>query len=208
MRMGSEIPKQFLLLNGKAIILHTIDKFKQALPQARLVLVLPKDEVQRWNNLTKESPYAEIEIAIGGKSRFDSVKAGLELIDEGLVAVHDAVRPLVSKKTIQNAFKTAAEKDSAIPVSPLKDSIRKVEGENSKSLNRSEYVLVQTPQCFKFSLLKEAYNQEFSDSFTDDASVFEAAGNAVAIFEGNTSNIKITSPEDLKVAEVLLKSFN
>ena len=160
------------------------------------------------NNLTKESPYAEIEIAIGGKSRFDSVKAGLELIDEGLVAVHDAVRPLVSKKTIQNAFKTAAEKDSAIPVSPLKDSIRKVEGENSKSLNRSEYVLVQTPQCFKFSLLKEAYNQEFSDSFTDDASVFEAAGNAVAIFEGNTSNIKITSPEDLKVAEVLLKSFN
>tara|TARA_B100000780_G_C20951325_1_gene379521 strand:+ start:171 stop:791 length:621 start_codon:yes stop_codon:yes gene_type:complete len=206
--MGSEIPKQFLLLNGKAIILHTIDKFKQALPQARLVLVLPKDEVQRWNNLTKESPYAEIEIAIGGKSRFDSVKAGLELIDEGLVAVHDAVRPLVSKKTIQNAFKTAAEKDSAIPVSPLKDSIRKVEGENSKSLNRSEYVLVQTPQCFKFSLLKEAYNQEFSDSFTDDASVFEAAGNAVAIFEGNTSNIKITSPEDLKVAEVLLKSFN
>jgi len=208
LRMGSEIPKQFLLLNGKAIILHTIDKFKQALPQARLVLVLPKDEVQRWNNLTKESPYAEIEIAIGGKSRFDSVKAGLELIDEGLVAVHDAVRPLVSKKTIQNAFKTAAEKDSAIPVSPLKDSIRKVEGENSKSLNRSEYVLVQTPQCFKFSLLKEAYNQEFSDSFTDDASVFEAAGNAVAIFEGNTSNIKITSPEDLKVAEVLLKSFN
>lgn len=206
--MGSEIPKQFLLLNGKAIILNTIDKFKQALPQARLVLVLPKAEVQRWNALAKDTPYAEIEIAIGGQNRFDSVKAGLELIDEGLVAVHDAVRPLVSKKTIQNAFKTAAEKNSAIPVSPLKDSIRKVEGENSKSLNRSEYVLVQTPQCFKFSLLKEAYNQEFSDSFTDDASVFEAAGNAVAIFEGNTSNIKITSPEDLKVAEVLLKSFN
>lgn len=206
--MGSEIPKQFLLLNGKAIILHTIDKFKQALPQARLVLVLPKDEVQRWNNLTKESPYAEIEIAIGGKSRFDSVKAGLELIDEGLVAVHDAVRPLVSKKTIQNAFKTAAEKDSAIPVSPLKDSIRKVEGENSKSLNRLEYVLVQTPQCFKFSLLKEAYNQDFSDSFTDDASVFEAAGNSVNLIPGSEANIKITSPEDLKVAEVLLKSFN
>lgn len=206
--MGSEIPKQFLLLNGKAIILHTIDKFKQALPQARLVLVLPKNEVQRWNNLTKDSPYAEIEIAIGGQNRFDSVKAGLELIDEGLVAVHDAVRPLVSKKTIQNAFKTAAEKDSAIPVFPLKDSIRKVEGENSKSLNRSEYVLVQTPQCFNVTLLKEAYNQDFSDSFTDDASVFEAAGNSVNLIPGNEANIKITSPEDLKVAEVLLKSFN
>lgn len=206
--MGSEIPKQFLLLNGKAIILHTIDKFKQALPQARLVLVLPKDEVQRWNNLAKDTPYAEIEIAIGGKSRFDSVKAGLQLIDEGLVAVHDAVRPLVSKKTIQNAFKTAAEKDSAIPVFPLKDSIRKVEGENSKSLNRLEYVLVQTPQCFNVTLLKEAYNLDFSDSFTDDASVFEAAGNSVNLIPGNEANIKITSPEDLKVAEVLLKRFN
>lgn len=206
--MGSEIPKQFLLLNGKAIILHTIDKFKQVLPQARLVLVLPKDEIQRWNDLANDTAYAEIEIAIGGKNRFDSVKAGLELINEGLVAVHDAVRPLVSKKTIQNAFKTAAEKDSAIPVSPLKDSIRKVEGENSKSLNRLEYVLVQTPQCFNVTLLKEAYNQDFSDSFTDDASVFEAAGNSVNLIPGNEANIKITSPEDLKVAEVLLKSFN
>lgn len=203
--MGTKIPKQFLLLNGKAIILHTIDKFKQALPQARLVLVLPKDEIQRWNDLVKDTPYAEIEIAIGGKNRFDSVKAGLELINEGLVAVHDAVRPLVSEKTIQNAFKTAAKEGSAIPVTPLKDSIRKVEGGNSKSLNRSEYVLVQTPQCFRVALLKEAYNQDFSDSFTDDASVFEAAGNAVAIFDGNASNIKITSPEDLKVAAALIK---
>lgn len=203
--MGAEIPKQFLPLHGKAIILHTIDKFKQALPDARLVLVLPKAEIARWKVMAYDTPYQNIEIAEGGASRFESVKAGLAFIEDGLVGIHDAVRPLVSPKTITTAFQTAEEKGSAIPITPLKDSIRKVEGENSEAVDRNQFYLVQTPQCFHAKALKLAYEQDFSPNFNDDASVFEAAGNSVILIPGNEANIKITSPEDLEIAAVLMK---
>lgn len=203
--MGTETPKQFLPLHGKAIILHTIDKFKQALPDARLVLVLPQAEIARWEVMAYDTAYQDIEIAVGGKSRFESVKAGLAFIKDGLVGVHDAVRPLVSKQTITTAFETAEKKGAAIPVTPLKDSIRKVEGENSEAVDRNQFYLVQTPQCFHAKALKLAYEQESSPNFTDDASVFEAAGNSIALIPGNESNIKITSPEDLEIAAVLMR---
>lgn len=202
--MGAEIPKQFLPLHGKAIILHTIDKFKQALPDARLVLVLPQAEIARWKVMTYNTPYQNIEITTAGASRFESVKAGLAIIEGGLVGVHDAVRPLVSKKTITTAFETAEEKGSAIPLTPLKDSIRKVKGKISEAVDRNDFYLVQTPQCFHAKALKLAYEQDFSPNFTDDATVFEAAGNSVTLIPGNESNIKITSPEDLRVANALL----
>jgi 2-C-methyl-D-erythritol 4-phosphate cytidylyltransferase len=203
--MGTETPKQFLPLHGKAIILHTIDKFIQALPEARLVLVLPEAEIARWKVMVFDTSYQNIEIAVGGASRFESVKAGLALIEGGLVGVHDAVRPLVSKQTILSAFETAAEKGSAIPVTPLKDSIRKVEGKGSKALDRNQFFLVQTPQCFHAKALKSAYEQAFSPNFTDDASVYESSGQSVALVSGNESNIKITSPEDLEIAAVLMR---
>lgn len=203
--MGTEIPKQFLPLNGKAIILHTIDKFKQALPDARLVLVLPKAEIARWKVMVYDTLYQNIEIAVGGASRFESVKAGLALIEGGLVGIHDAVRPLVSKQTILSVFQTAAEKGAAIPVTPLKDSIRKVEDEHSVAIDRNQFCLVQTPQCFHAKALKSAYEQAFSPNFTDDASVYESDGQSVSLIFGNESNIKITSPEDLEIAAVLMR---
>lgn len=202
--MGSEVPKQFLPLNGKPILLHTIDKFKQALPEARLVLVLPKNEIARWKVMSFDSPYQEIELAEGGANRHESVKSGLSLIKEGLVGIHDAVRPLVHEETIKNAFNQAEEKGSAIPVVPLKDSIRKVENNHSKSVDREQFYLVQTPQCFQVDSLKLAYEQAFNPSFTDDASVYESAGNEVYLVPGNDANIKITTPEDLKIAAALM----
>ncbi len=205
LRMGKEIPKQFLPLHGKPILFHTLEIFKKTIPNLKIILVLPKDEVQRWKNLSKNTAYQAIPIALGGDSRFDSVKAGLSLIKEGVVGVHDAVRPLVSPSTIINAFKTAEKRGSAVPVIPLNDSIRKIEGKNSRAVDRTSYCLVQTPQCFKYDLLQKAYQVDYTPSFTDDASVFEAAGHSVQLINGNVENIKITTVKDLKIAEVLMR---
>ncbi len=205
LRMGATVPKQFLEIKGKAIILHTLEKFKEALPLAELLLVLPKSEMPLWQEISGGTTFENIKTTSGGDTRFESVKAGLRLIgSEGVVGVHDAVRPFVSIETIQAAFNTAESTGTAVPVVDLKDSIRKVNTDQSVAVNRSNFKIVQTPQCFDVDILKKAYRQEFNTSFTDDASVVEADGIKVSLVMGNYSNIKITTVEDLKVAEALI----
>ena len=205
LRMGTNIPKQFLELKGKAIILHTLEKFKEALPLAELLLVLPKAEIPRWKKIAAGTEFENVQLAIGGNTRFESVKAGLRLIaSNGIVGVHDAVRPFVSTPTIQRVFNAAKESRAAIPVIELKDSIRKIDFDDSKAVDRSNFRIVQTPQCFTVTVLKEAYQQPFNKSFTDDASVVEANGIKISLVEGNHANIKITTVEDLKIGEALL----
>ncbi len=209
LRMGTETPKQFLELNKKAILLHTLENIKQALPQAKLVLVLPIAEFSRWKELAKNSGFEDVQIAAGGDSRYESVKSGLALIEleeESLIAIHDAVRPFASKSTIENVFDAAERMAAAIPVIELKDSIRKVEEGSSTAMIRSQFRLVQTPQCFQSKLLTAAYEQPYSPLFTDDASVVEALGHRIQLVEGNAENVKITTPADLKIAESLLKA--
>jgi len=205
LRMGATVPKQFLEIKGKAIILHTLEKFKEALPLAELLLVLQKSEMPLWQEISGGTTVENIKTTSGGDTRFESVKAGLRLIgSEGVVGVHDAVRPFVSIETIQAAFNTAESTGTAVPVVDLKDSIRKVNSDQSVAVNRSNFKIVQTPQCFDVDILKKAYRQEFNTSFTDDASVVEADGIKVSLVMGNYSNIKITTVEDLKVAEALI----
>lgn len=204
-RMGSQIPKQFLLLQGRPIIFHTIEKFINIADE--VIVVLPEEQIDYFRELQKQYAFkSQVGIAIGGKERFHSVQNGLKLISEleGVVAIHDAVRPLIGKEIIRKAYIAAAEKTNCVVSVPSKDSIRHVYGSSSKSVPRSEYFLVQTPQVFDLRLLNEAYQVEFND-FTDDASVFERAGHHIHILEGEYSNIKITTPEDLYVAEAILQ---
>ncbi len=207
-RMGAVVPKQFLELDGKVIILHTLEKLSKALPKAVLFLVLPSSELDRWKAVAKGTEFEGIEVAFGGANRFDSVKSGLNLIKEdGLVGIHDVVRPFVSEETIVRAFNEAERSGASIPVIELKESIRKVtadNGEASEALNRSDYRLVQTPQCFTTAVVKSAYEQAYQTFFTDDASVVEANGQAISLVEGNYENIKITTAEDLAIAKAFL----
>tara|TARA_R110000868_G_scaffold88056_1_gene245686 strand:- start:499 stop:1113 length:615 start_codon:yes stop_codon:yes gene_type:complete len=203
--MGATIPKQFLEIKGKAIILYTLEKFKEALPLAELLLVLSKPEIPRWKEISKGTAFENIKITTGGDTRFESVKAGLSLVkSEGIVGVHDAVRPFVSVETIKGVFDAAKRVGAAIPVVELKDSIRKVDADDSVAVDRSTFRIVQTPQCFNVTILKQAYEQAFNASFTDDASVVEAVGKKVHLVDGNYSNIKITTIEDLTFGEALL----
>lgn len=199
-RMKSTIPKQFLLLDGAPIIVHTIRKFLAYDAQISLVVVLPEKYLKQWKEI-KDQYFDGVSIicAKGGATRSASVISGLDLIDdEGIVAVHDAVRPHISTNTIRKAFDQAEKLGSSVVVVPLKDSIRKLTDQSSIAQNRSEYVLVQTPQVFRVRDLKHAYTSIKSESYTDDASVFEAAGYSVHLVEGSYANIKITTPEDLK----------
>ena len=206
LRMGSKTPKQFLEIAGKTIIIHTLEKIKKALPMAELFLVLPETEIDRWNDISDGTDFQEIKVANGGVTRFDSVKAGLALINsDGIVGIHDAVRPFASIQTIRAAFAEAEESGAAIPVVEQRDSLRKLEGNTSLAVDRSEYKVVQTPQCFRLELLIKAYQQQFSKKFTDDASVVESNGFGITLVEGNDSNIKITTKKDLKLAEYLLE---
>lgn len=205
-RMGSEVPKQFLSIKGKPILLHTIEAFKNYDSSINVVLVLPKEQHFYWHEIEKTFilPKDFCSIADGGSSRFESVKNGLSLIKEaGLIAVHDGVRPLVDKATIDRCFTLAGEKGTAVPVINLTDSIRRLKGEESEAEVRSDFRLVQTPQVFQSDILRKAYNQHFDDKFTDDASVVESIGQKIYLCEGDINNIKITTPRDLKIAEVL-----
>ena len=202
-RMNSEIPKQFLLLNNVPILMHTIKQFSHF---EEIVLVLPKRQFDCWNKLCKNTNFNESHILVeGGKTRFQSVKNGLGKIDAGvIVAIHDGVRPLISETLINNLICETKDGIGIIPVVPIKDSIRKVEGKNSTHVNRSDLYKVQTPQCFFSSDIKEAYTQDFSDTFTDDASVFESGGGEITTIQGEERNLKITTEKDLKIAESLL----
>lgn len=205
-RMGSEIPKQFIEISHLPILMHTINCFYNYNKTINIVLVLPESQHEYWNKLVNKYNFdIKHTIAKGGSERFYSVLNGLQHItSNSLVAIHDGVRPLVSNTTIENCFRMAAESGSAIPIVPATESIRKIEGSSTKAVDRSNYYLVQTPQVFQSKILIEAYKQDFNKNFTDDASVVEKAGYKIKTTEGNSENIKITRPMDLKIAETLL----
>lgn len=209
-RMGLSTPKQFILLQDKPILMHTINAFYQYDQQIRIVLVLPKQEINRWQQLCSEFNFQwNIQVVEGGQNRTSSVKNGLTAItaQEGLVAIHDGVRPLVSSKIIEKSYEEAALKGNAIVSVPLKDSIRWKVGESNKAVDRSQYCLIQTPQTFRLSLIKNAYDTLGDLTMTDDASVLEAGGAKINLIEGDYRNIKITTQEDLRVAEALWSSL-
>lgn len=206
LRMGKELPKQFLLIGGKPILMHTIACFFRYDARIRIILVIPKDHQAYWKSLCEtyrfDIPHL---IADGGESRFHSVRNGLEKVTRsGLVAVHDGVRPFVSKEVIKECFDQANRTGTAIPVMPLVESLRTYETNGSHAVDRNRYCSVQTPQVFHSELLKKAYIQPFKETYTDDASVVEAYGIPVTLTSGNPENIKITTPFDLAVGELLL----
>ena len=205
-RFGSSTPKQFLNLNGKPVLMHTLEVFFRYNPSIQIILVLPQAHVNTWNYLVEQHKFAvQHTLVLGGVERFNSVKNGLAVATGNLIAVHDGVRPLAHRKTIENCFAAAQEYGAAVPVTPIVETLRRDNAEVSETVNRDDYKAVQTPQCFQAILLKEAYFQEYSPSFTDDASVVELAGYKVKLVEGNSENIKITNPVDLAIAESLLK---
>lgn len=209
-RFGSDVPKQFLSLNGKPVLMHTIMRFADA--GAEIILVLPKAQIQMWEELCNAHDFhIPHKIVAGGSTRFHSVKNALSHItpaDGDLIAVHDGVRPLVSKVIIDEAYFTASLHGSAIPAIETTDTIRQIsgDGKSSKTLPRPTLRAVQTPQTFNAKILKEAYDTPFSDTFTDDASVVEASGHSVTLTAGSPQNIKITHSIDLIIAEELLKN--
>lgn len=208
-RMGGEMPKQFLLVAGRPVLMHTVDAFARTSSEFKFILVLPEEHFTTWNSLVDEYNFTTpVTLVAGGKERFFSVKNALAHVPNGsLVAVHDGVRPFVSKETINEAFLVAAEKGSAVPVIDEVDSLRHVSGGASQAVNRSEYKRVQTPQVFQSTILKNAYNQEFSSLFTDDASVVESISEKITLTKGNVENIKLTTPHELLLAEALINGY-
>lgn len=204
-RMGANMPKQFLPLAGKPIIVHTIQKFLSAVPDMGITIALPKEYFNEWNSIQeKYLPAANIQITHGGATRFHSIKNGLSLLpDEGVVALHDAVRPFVSKQLIMDCFTSAEKYGSGVAAILPKDSLFKM-GKKIKSKDRNDYRLAQTPQTFLIKQLKKVYNCEYKVSFTDDASVWEAGGKRIHLVEGEYSNFKITTKEDLLAAEMMM----
>ena len=203
-RMGSNIPKQFMLLNGIPILMHTLQKFKDF---ESITLVLPKNHFQYWYNLCEKYNFnVKHDIVEGGNTRYNSVKNGLQKLrskENDIVAIHDGVRPFISMKTLTLLVKAVKKNNGVIPVLPVKESIRKVCNKNSENLSREYLFNVQTPQCFKASEIKKAYNQQYNKKFTDDASVFENFGGEIITLEGEEKNIKITTTIDLKIATIL-----
>lgn len=207
-RMQTETPKQFLLLKNLPVLMHTIKAFAQSDAQPKILLVLNKDQQGYWKRLCEEFNFRiPHQVIDGGAERFYSVKNAIAFINEEcIVAIHDAVRPLVSKTLIDNCFKQAEEKGNIVAAVQSSDSVRMFRDGKTSALKRDEIYLVQTPQTFSLSTLKEAYTQEFDVSFTDDASVVENLGTAINVLEGERNNIKITYPIDLELAELLLKT--
>ncbi len=207
-RMRAVLPKQFLTLNGYPILMHTLQAFAASDAQPELILVLHPDYHEYWSRLCDEYAFQiPHTISNGGDTRFASVKNGLSFISatNALVAIHDAVRPLTGKAIIDNAYAHAATYGNAVVAVKSRDSVRRLAGEHSVSLLRDEIWLVQTPQTFRFSQLKKAYEQPFSPWFTDDASVVEQSGEKINLVEGSYQNIKITFPEDISIAELFIK---
>lgn len=211
MRMGADIPKQFLSIGGKPILMRTIERFHEYNPELGIILVLPQSQQEYWKQLCTEHNFeVNHTIVNGGDTRFESSRNGLAAIPDeeiGVAGIHDGVRPFASKEVIENCFETARDDFAAIPVLPVTDTIRYVDKQGGgKNVMRSDYRVVQTPQVFDIQLLKQAYNADYQESFTDDASVVESLGCQATMVEGNRENIKITTPFDIIVAEALLKS--
>ena len=204
-RMGSDLPKQFLLLQNKPMLMHTIERFFDYNPGFEILISLPGAYIKFWEDLCLEYNFTiSHSVVEGGKERYHSIQNALQKASGDFIFVHDAVRPLVSQQTIKNAEDCAVLNNSAIPVLPLKDSLRKGEWKESQHVDRSEYWIVQTPQVFKKELLVEAYKLPFSKEITDDASLIERLGEHVHLSEGNEENIKLTTPFDMKIAEFLI----
>lgn len=200
LRMGGNIPKQFIVVDGKPILMHTIERFHNFDSTIQLVVVLPKDQHDYWNGLCQQYGFdISITIADGGKERFHSVKNGLACVHPrcSLIGVHDGVRPYVATEVIQRCYEAAAANGAAIPVVDVFETLRHITPDGSHTVPRQDYKLVQTPQVFQADLLRRAYEQPFTPSFTDDASVVEALGHTITLVEGNRENIKITTKEDL-----------
>ncbi len=207
-RMQSAIPKQFLLLNGLPVLMHTILAFYNSASKPNIILVIPADAHGYWKKLCDEYNFTiPHQLVNGGETRFHSVKNGLNAINDenAVIAIQDAVRPLTSTTIIDNTYKQAKTLGNAVTAVKSRDSIRQVRDNASSSLLRDEIYLVQTPQTFQYAQLKKAYEQPFNTGFTDDASVVEATGEPIHILEGSYQNIKITFPEDIAIAELLLK---
>lgn len=205
-RIKSAVPKQFIEICGKPVLFHTIEAFHRYSSRLHIVLVLSADDFNTWNDLVKKHRFAiPVTLQSGGDTRFQSVKRGLEKVEgPGLVAIHDGVRPLVSENIIAASFRLAAVHDSAVSAVRLKESIRMTDPDTTRAMDRSKFRLIQTPQTFDIHLIKKAYEQREDPSLTDDASVAEGAGNPISLFEGSYDNIKITTTEDLVIAEALL----
>ena len=216
LRMGSDIPKQFLPIGGKPVLMRTLERFREYSAELQIILVLPEAQQAYWRELCKQYNFplplegtggGFYQLANGGQTRFHSVQNGLAKVPDdaqGVVGVHDGVRPFPSIEVIKNCYETARTKKAVIPVIPVVETVRHLEGEKSVTVPRVDYRLVQTPQTFDIQLLKAANRQPYNDGFTDDASVVESYGYEITLVEGNRENIKITTPYDLKIAEVLI----
>lgn len=208
LRMGSDVPKQFLPIGGKPVLMRTISRFREYSSTLGIVLVLPREQQEYWRRLCRDYGFTErYAVADGGETRFHSVKNGLNMIpddEQGVVGVHDGVRPFPSVSVIKRCFDTAREAGTAVPVISVVETLRHIEPSGqSLTVPRNDFRLVQTPQAFSIEVLKRAYRQPYQDGFTDDASVVEALGHEVRLVEGNRENIKLTTPFDLHVAEAL-----
>ena len=209
LRMGGDIPKQFLPVGGKPVLMRTVEVFRQAYPDIHIILVLPVSQQDYWRQLCQEYRFdVPVQVADGGETRFHSVSNGLKLIPDdadGVVGVHDGVRPFVAVETVRRCYEEAVEKGAVVPVISVVETVRQLRKDGtSVTVPRDEYKLVQTPQTFRISLLKEAYRQPYTSFFTDDASVVEAMGKPVYLVEGNRENIKITTPADIRFVNGLL----
>jgi 2-C-methyl-D-erythritol 4-phosphate cytidylyltransferase len=206
-RIKSDQPKQFIEIKGVPVIVKTIRAFLEYNPEIGIIICIHKNYGSHLESIIEkfELKNADIKITFGGDTRFASVKNGLLLIDRpsAIVGIHDAARPFVSRQTIASCFETAALKGNAIPCVPVNESMRKISNNINSSINRNEYKIIQTPQCFMVSQIKKAFEQEYSPLFTDDATVLESTGEKINLVEGNEENIKITSPHDLVIANAL-----
>lgn len=209
-RTGSSLPKQFIELNGKPLLMYSFYAFSKFSQDIEFVLVLQQDQFDFWNKLCKKHNFViNHKLIPGGPTRFHSVKNGLKYVDSGvLVAIHDGARPFASLNTISNTYNIAERYGNAVPAVKLSESVRLAENIHNKPIDREKIRIIQTPQCFKSDLIKDAYNQNYDEKFTDDAGVFESKGHKIFLTEGNPENIKITTAVDLKIAEALLQSGN
>ena len=206
-RMGSEVPKQFLEINGLPILIHTLKNIYEFNPEAQLIVTLPKNYFDFWKELLVKNGFQiNHELVEGGRERYHSIQNALEIATGDFIAIHDGVRPFVSHSTMERLFENLSDYEAVIPVVSMKESIRKITTVGSEHVDRKEFKTVQTPQCFTRDVIIKAYQQKFNTSFTDDASIVEATGKKIKLIEGNEENIKITSPLDLLVAKSIMKS--
>ncbi len=209
LRMGGDLPKQFMPLHGKPVLMHTIEQFRAYSDELKIILVLPHEQQDYWRQICQKHNFTiEHTVVDGGQTRFHSSQNGVAAVPDdatGVIGIHDGVRPFVSEETIARCFEAARQFGAALPVLPVTDTLRRVTDDGGYNVQRNDYRTVQTPQTFDAQLLKQAFKQPYSDNFTDDASVVEALGHKVTMVDGNRENIKLTTPFDLVVAEALIK---